>query len=381
MPLAEAVTELPAGATLTYTVTAVVAEEPPGEIVNVAMVDGPITCENDPITTPPCEDEVAVVVAQPSLALVKSAEVVGGAGPVADAGDIIEYLFVVSNTGNVTMSDVAVDDPLPGVSTVVCPVDTLAPGESMTCTASYTVTQADVDAGGSVENVATASGVPPGGDPGDPDDRVASPPSEVAVPLVDPAPALELEKLADANGASDPGDEISYRFVVTNAGNVTLTGVAVEDPKLGSVTCPVTVLGPGDSVTCTGDAPYVVTAADAEAGEVVNVATATADGPEATSEVAVRSGAAVVVTRLGDLPATGAGLVGLLLAGAGLLLTGAGLVSGGLGRPGPNSRPPAGGSRADAARPRGATATEPARPPVRYGGRPSPAAVWGVPSG
>lgn len=394
MPLAETVTELPAGATLTYTVDAVVAEDPPGEIVNVASVEGPITCQADPISTPPCADEVTVVVAQPSLALVKSAEVQGGNGPAADVGDTIQYLFAVSNTGNVTMSDIEVDDPLPGVSTVVCPVDTLAPDEGMTCTASYTVTQADIDAGDSLENVATASGVPPGGDPADPDDRVSSPPSAVAVAVVDPAPALALQKLADANGASEVGDEITYRFVVTNTGNVTLHSVAVDDPKLGSVTCPRRVLAPGESVTCTGDAPYVITAADVRTGQVVNVATASAEAPgDLTSEVEVLSEAAVVVTRVGDLPVTGTGLAALLLAGAGLLLSGVGLVSGGRAGPGgpdgpgggdPEGRPPEGGTPGDGARPRSAwrppppdssrTTTSRRRTPprIRSPGRPWP---------
>ncbi len=41
---------------------------------------------------------------------------------------------------------------------------TLAPQASTTCTGTYTVTQADIDAG-SITNTATASGTPPTGPP------------------------------------------------------------------------------------------------------------------------------------------------------------------------------------------------------------------------
>ena len=47
------------------------------------------------------------------------------------------------------------------------------------------------------------------------------------------------------------GDTIAYTFVVTNTGNVTLDSVAVDDPLVGAVSCPVTTLAPGASTTCT----------------------------------------------------------------------------------------------------------------------------------
>ncbi|WP_197429822.1 DUF7507 domain-containing protein, partial [Auraticoccus cholistanensis] len=79
------------------------------------------------------------------------------------------YTFVVTNTGNVTVDDVAVEEleftgsgPRPQV---VCPDErTLAPGNQLICTATYTVTQADVDAG-EVSNSARATGTPPEGLP------------------------------------------------------------------------------------------------------------------------------------------------------------------------------------------------------------------------
>ena len=99
-----------------------------------------------------------------TLTLVKTAGTpidVNGDGRV-DAGDRIPYSFAVTNTGAITLRNVAVaDDRVAG--TVTCPVTTLAPGASTTCTATYTITQADIDAG-SVVNTATVSGTTPTGD-------------------------------------------------------------------------------------------------------------------------------------------------------------------------------------------------------------------------
>lgn len=86
----------------------------------------------------------------------------------AQAGDAIEYSYLVTNTGNVTLSSITVSDihggsgPLPtpaietltdnaplGDSTDTTPNDgvwsTLAPGDVVNFSASYIVTQVDVN--------------------------------------------------------------------------------------------------------------------------------------------------------------------------------------------------------------------------------------------
>ncbi|KAB1880909.1 hypothetical protein F6W70_17705, partial [Microbacterium maritypicum] len=197
----------------------------------------------------------------------------------ADAGETIDYSFVVLNTGNVTLTGVSVDDPKAG--SVTCDPTTLAPGESVTCTADapYTVTEQDIIDGG-VVNTATGNATTPEGV-----DPIIPPTDTETTPTPAAAAGLAIEKVAslndaNSNGLADAGETIDYSFVVLNTGNVTLTGVSVDDPKAGSVTCDPTTLAPGESVTCTADAPYTVTEQDIIDGGVVNTATGNATTPE-----------------------------------------------------------------------------------------------------
>ncbi|QIM17579.1 hypothetical protein G7066_00605 [Leucobacter coleopterorum] len=200
------------------------------------------------------------------------------ANDVADVGETIDYSFLVTNTGNLTLTSVSVTDPMIGL--VTCPVTTLAPGESVTCTsdAPYTVVNADLLAGG-IQNTATATGTPPPGGPG------VTPPEEiVTVPTSLPGAGLSLTKDdtindVNGNGLADVGETIAYTFTLLNTGTLSLTGLTVDDPKVGSVTCPAAPLLPGATATCTADAPYTVTEEDLIAGGVTNVATADATPP------------------------------------------------------------------------------------------------------
>src|SRR5439155_5710200 len=64
-------------------------------------------------------------------------------------GELISYTIVATNTGNVTLSNVSVEDKptLEGFSCSPSIPATLAPGASITCTGKHTVTQADLEAG------------------------------------------------------------------------------------------------------------------------------------------------------------------------------------------------------------------------------------------
>lgn len=110
-------------------------------------------------------DAVVPLETDPQIALTKDATL-NGDGAV---GDTISYDFQVTNTGDVSLTGVGITDPLPGLSSVSygpwpSTEGTLAPGQSVTATATYTVTQADLDRG-EVANTATAAGNPPFGSP------------------------------------------------------------------------------------------------------------------------------------------------------------------------------------------------------------------------
>ncbi len=93
-------------------------------------------------------------------------------------------------------------------------------------------------------------------------------------------PSLGLAKSISAgNPYTTAGGSISYDYLLTNTGNVTLIGAGdggiftVSDDKV-VVTCPATPAGlaPLATVTCTGT--YIVIQADMDGGSVINVARA-----------------------------------------------------------------------------------------------------------
>ncbi len=293
-------------------------------------------------TPPPVEDEDDVdvpVPADPSIELVKTSDLKNQA---AKAGDTVTYTFVATNTGNVTLSDVKISDPLPGLGqlnydwSTAAGVGVLDPGQSVTATARYTLTQADVD-NGEVVNTATAEGTPPPTfDPQNPevprqdppvkdDDTVNSPIKQVA--------SIELIKEGSVAGNGLVGDIVTFTFTATNTGNVTLNGVKITDPLVGlskiSYQWPgkAGTLLPGQSVKAT--ATYKLTQADVNKGSVVNKATVIGFPPKGDDPVggdSVTDHSTVTVTT-GKLAKTGADLavlpyaIALMVMGAGMALT------------------------------------------------------------
>jgi uncharacterized repeat protein (TIGR01451 family) len=278
--------------TATYNVTQ--ADINTGKVTNTATATG--TPPSGPAVTSPPSTAVVTATQTPMLTIVKSV----AEGSLTGAGQVLHYSFLVTNTGDVTLTNVTVNEtvfsgtgPAPVAS---CPpaAALMLPGASVTCSATYTVTQADVNSG-NVANTAVATGTPPTG-PG-----VTSPPSSANVPNTT-APSLTVVKTATPNVVTAVGQSVAYSFLVTNTGNVPLTNVVVVDTAFSGtgtppmVSCPAGAasLAPGASITCT--ATYVITQSDADNSVVTNTATASGTPPTGPGVTSPPSSAIVTVT-------------------------------------------------------------------------------------
>lgn len=265
--------------TATYTPTQTDVDH--GAISNSATATG--TAPNgDPVTSN--ESTVSSsATPNPALTMTKTASPTTVSSP----GDTIAYSFIVSNAGNVTVTGVGIaEETFSGtgdLSDISCPLTILAPGQNTTCTSTYSVTQKDIDAG-SVTNTAKATATAPNG-------GVVESESSAAVTAT-LSPALELTKKVSPTTVDAAGQTVTYTFEVTNTGNATLTGIAIDDPLVQSL-CPTTPLAPGDQLTCT--ATYTVTQQDMDAGSVSNTATASGIDPAGTKTVSAESKAVFTV--------------------------------------------------------------------------------------
>jgi uncharacterized repeat protein (TIGR01451 family) len=157
-------------------------------------------------------------------------------------GGILHYTGVVTNTGNVTLTNVVVTETQPTAGTIVLTLASLAPGASAPfsgqfqvplncCTTAHTAvaTAGEVCTGTTVREDATS------------------------VCVVTTTPKIAVTKLCPTNSVV-PGDQLKFSGTVSNAGDITLINVIVIDSMIGTnapVLGPIT-LAPGQSVPYTG---------------------------------------------------------------------------------------------------------------------------------
>lgn len=181
-------------------------------------------------------------------------------GPILSPGDPVFWTYHVTNTGDEPLDNVVVIDDQ-GVA-VSCPQDTLAPGESMACTASGFAQP------GQYANLGIASAESESGQVEDID------PSHY---LSESTAAIDIEKATNGVDADTPpgpsiapGDPVSWTYVVTNTGeDEALNDVIVVDDQGVAVSCPQTSLLPGESMICTASG-------FAQVGQYANIGTVTA---------------------------------------------------------------------------------------------------------
>ncbi|OPY18708.1 MAG: hypothetical protein A4E23_01328 [Methanomethylovorans sp. PtaU1.Bin073] len=180
-------------------------------------------------------------------------------GPTILKGEAVTWTYVVTNTGNVDLTDVVVKDNKIDLGTAGT-IGSLAAGESKTITVSDGIAIA-----GQYENTATATGYYGTTDVSDID------PSH----YLGVQPAIDIEKATNSIDADDPtgptvlaGETVTWTYVVTNTGDVPLENILVTDDVLGNIgTIASLDVGKSQTLTATGIAT---------AGQYENTGTASA---------------------------------------------------------------------------------------------------------
>ncbi|XOF32871.1 MAG: hypothetical protein ACL93V_12745 [Candidatus Electrothrix sp. YB6] len=250
-------TTLAVGDNMTCTATHTFTQD---ELNAGGTLDNTVTADSE--ETDPVTDDLSIPIEQnPAMTVEKSSTTTGLSAPAT-----VPYSYLVSNTGNVTLTGISLADNNIDAETMNCPATTLAVGDNMTCTATHTFTQDELNAGGTLDNTVTA------------DSEETDPVTDDLSIPIEQNPAMTLVKSADPATYSAVGDMISYSYEVTNSGNVTVSGqITVADDKSDDESCPAGDLAPGAAMTCT--ASYTITQDDLDNGSVTNVATATGKDP------------------------------------------------------------------------------------------------------
>ena len=338
-------TTIKAGQSFTYTVTYTVTQQAidAAGVSNTASVvgyDSNGDAVSDTIDSPVIDE----ITQSPSMTVTKTASVTHvGDADIADrvvrADDIINYTITITNTGNVTLTDLAVVDALTdgaGNDLVMTSdptnqwtIASLAPGAVQTYTPYYTIGSAAVLTG-SISNVVTVTGDTPNGtdditaisdDPNNPNSN--QDPTVVETDLFASITVTKQDQLIDdGDGQSGVGDLIEYTVTVTNTGEVPVTDIELVDTMTaGDGTTSLYLDSPGshsstddtpwdlvtlevgESVTLTGF--YIIDTAAFNSGSVINRVVATGKDPDMEDVVAdsgdvitsISQSASVLVTK------------------------------------------------------------------------------------
>jgi uncharacterized repeat protein (TIGR01451 family) len=226
--------------------------------------------------------------------LIPAIELAKTAPATVKPGEAFIYTLIVANTGNTTLRDVAVHDPLPQYilnpsnishggtvrgDEIAWSLGTMTPGQSLELTWQATVDPAIPVTVNQILNRATVTTSTGLSDQAEATSQVQKP---------------EMEVVKAATTPVIPGDVIDYRIEVINRGATTLYGVVARDPVPQYILSPANISGGGtlqgnEILWNIGDIPAgerrtltwqatVDPAILPDMTELINVATATAQG-------------------------------------------------------------------------------------------------------
>ncbi|QQX75568.1 DUF11 domain-containing protein [Aequorivita iocasae] len=274
---------LDAGETWVYTASFIITQQDiiNGQVQNTATVNGLVQTTGNPYPVSTSDSVTVNLCQNAEISIVKSSVSATGDCINFEVDDTIDYKFVVTNEGDVDITDVIVNDTkLGGVIAGPAMGDVnldgiLNVGEVWTYNASYTITQFDIDFG-SVVNIATVEGDTALGHR----DATSNTVTVLICQSADIAIVKSSDQVPGNNGCVDlaEGDVITYTFTVTNEGNVSIDNVVVADPLVGlsAITGPTGDTG-SDGILGLDEiweytATYTVTQSDVDAGQVTNQA-------------------------------------------------------------------------------------------------------------
>lgn len=204
----------------------------------------------------------------------------------ATMGDSVTYTYIIANNTSDNLTGLELTDDKIGEITIL---KELPAGESITATASYTVSLADYSNNATeLVNIATLTSN---------ENMTAT--ASASVTLNKYQASLQVTKTADKHVATY-GDKITYTYIVTNNSTVTITDISLDDDKLGNIpllsdNSTVTSLEPGKNITAV--ATYEVVFADLKTGAIKNTATVTGIDPSGNA-ITASSGEVKVDTKI-----------------------------------------------------------------------------------
>ena len=326
--------DLPVGATITYTIIAVVPPTTRGTVSGVVSVVAPIGAnELDPGDNAAIDTDTLTPTADLAIAKSDGRDSIG-------PRDVLSYTITVTNAGPSSVVGAAVTDEVPAALGAVS--WTCVAGAGSRCAAPAgtgsiaTAVDLAVDgvitfvldgtvADGAAGDLVNSASVSVPGDTTDPNGS-----NDVAVDIDPVIPEFELaiSKVADSSVVAS-GDALGYTIVVTNAGPSTAVGVVVEDRlptglvagawscsgangavcaiTAGSGAPVVSVDVPADGVITIRLATTVVAdlSADPSTDSVlVNVAAATAVAAVGSEAITTQASASVTIVAPDPLPPT-----------------------------------------------------------------------------